>query len=67
MSAFSLSREEKNYLLKLARNAIKNVFLKKPELQIPPKEYKNLFQKRGAFVTLYKEDTATSCTTSYKG
>ena len=56
MTTFYLSREEKKYLLKLARDAIRNAFAKKRQLQIPPKEYKNLFQKRGAFVTLYKEE-----------
>ncbi len=56
-----LSKEEKIYLLKLARKSIERVFKGERAIEVPPKEYKNLFQKRGAFVTLHKHGALRGC------
>ena len=56
-----LSVEEKKYLLKLARRTIENHFKKNSKKEVPPKEFRNLFEKRGAFVTLSKEGNLRGC------
>ncbi|MBO8144559.1 MAG: AmmeMemoRadiSam system protein A [Thermodesulfobacterium sp.] len=56
-----LTKEEKTYSLKLARKTLQNYFSGKTEKIVPPKEYKNLWEKRGVFVTLLKEDNLRGC------
>lgn len=56
-----LQEEEKIFCLKLARKTLENYFTKKEEKIFPPKEYKNLWEKRGVFVTLLKEGHLRGC------
>jgi AmmeMemoRadiSam system protein A len=56
-----LKTEEKMFSLKLARKTLENHFLDKKEEVLPPKEYKNLWEKRGVFVTLLKEGHLRGC------
>ncbi len=56
-----LTKEEKIYSLKLARKTLQNHFSGKTEKIVPPKEYKNLWKKRGVFVTLLKENNLRGC------
>ncbi|PMP97701.1 MAG: AMMECR1 domain-containing protein [Thermodesulfobacterium geofontis] len=56
-----LTKEEKIYSLKLARKTLENHFAGISEKIIPPKEYKNLWEKRGVFVTLLKEGHLRGC------
>lgn len=56
-----LTKEEKIYALKLARKTLENYFSGKEEKIVPPQEYKNLWEKRGVFVTLTKEGKLRGC------
>ncbi len=56
-----LTEEEKFFCLKLARKTLENCFVEKKEKLLPPKEYKNLWEKRGVFVTLLKEGHLRGC------
>ena len=56
-----LTKEEKIYSLKLARKTLEKYFDGIYELEIPPKKFKNLWEKRGAFVTLLKEGHLRGC------
>lgn len=56
-----LLKEEKFFLLKLARKVLEDFFENKKENYIPPKEFKNLWEKRGAFVTLFKNKELRGC------
>ena len=56
-----LSEEEKKYSLKLARKTLEKYFSGDYEIEVPPKEFKNLWEKRGAFVTLLKEKHLRGC------
>jgi len=56
-----LTKEEKSYSLKLARKTLERYFYGDYELETPPKEFKNLWEKRGAFVTLLKERHLRGC------
>lgn len=56
-----LTEEEKIYSLRLARKTLENYFAGKSEEIIPPKEYKNLLEKRGVFVTLLKDGHLRGC------
>ncbi len=57
-----LLKKEKVFLLKLARRVLENYFEnKKEEKYLPPPEFKNLWKKKGAFVTLLKEKKLRGC------
>ncbi len=56
-----LTKEEKIYSLKLARETLENHFLGKFETKKPPKTLKNLWEKRGVFVTLLKQGHLRGC------
>ncbi len=56
-----LSKEEKIYLLKLARKSIERAFEGEKKIEVPPEEYRGLFKKAGAFVTLQKEGHLRGC------
>lgn len=56
-----LTKEEKIYSLKLARKTLENHFLGKFETKKPPKTLKNLWEKRGVFVTLLKQGHLRGC------
>jgi AmmeMemoRadiSam system protein A len=58
--AFQLSREEKHFLLKLAKETIKANLEKKP-LPAPPYFTENLKTKSGAFVTLKANGNLRGC------
>jgi len=63
-----LTDEERRYLLTLARNALVCYF--KGETFTPPSpplEYKNLYEKRGAFVTLTKKGRLRGCIGALEG
>lgn len=56
-----LEEREKIFCLKLARTTLENHF-KGISVKIdPPKEYENLRKRRGAFVTLLKDDKLRGC------
>lgn len=54
-------KEEKIFLLKLVRKVLENFFESKEEKYSPPTEFKNLWEKRGTFVTLFKEKKLRGC------
>ena len=57
-----LTNEERRYLLNLARKALGYYFKGEPFTPpSPPLEYKNLYEKRGAFVTLTKRGRLRGC------
>lgn len=58
-----LSREEKDYLLKLCRKTLEVYFQGKSfKLEPPPKEvYPHLYEKKGVFVTLTKDELLRGC------
>ncbi len=63
-----LTNEERKYLLTLARKALEYYFKGEPFTPpAPPLEYKNLYEKRGAFVTLTKKGRLRGCIGSLEG
>jgi hypothetical protein len=57
-----LTNEERRYLLNLARKALEYYFKGEPFTPPSPTlEYKNLYEKRGAFVTLTKKGRLRGC------
>ena len=56
-----LSKEEKIFCLKLARETLERFFAGDKKKITPPEEYKHLWEKRGAFVTLLKEGHLRGC------
>ena len=57
-----LNEDERKYLLNIARKTLIFHFQGKPfEPSPPPHYYKNLYEKRGAFVTLKKEGRLRGC------
>ena len=57
-----LTNEERRYLLNLARKALVSYFKGEPFTPPSPTlEYKNLYEKRGAFVTLTKKGRLRGC------
>jgi len=56
-----LEEREKIFCLKLARTTIENYFKGSLAKIEPPQDYKNLKEKRGAFVTLLKENKLRGC------
>ncbi|MCS7279504.1 MAG: AmmeMemoRadiSam system protein A [Thermodesulfobacteriaceae bacterium] len=56
-----LKEEEKLFLLKLARKVLEDFFENKNENYFPSKELKNLWEERGAFVTLFKNKKLRGC------
>jgi AmmeMemoRadiSam system protein A len=63
-----LTNEERRYLLTLARKALE-YYLKGETFTppAPPLEYKNSYEKRGAFVTLTKKGRLRGCIGSLEG
>jgi AmmeMemoRadiSam system protein A len=63
-----LTNEERRYLLTLARKALVSYFKGEPFTPpSPPLEYKNLYEKRGAFVTLTKKGRLRGCIGALEG
>ncbi len=56
-----LTKKEKIYSLKLARETLENHFSGRSETKKPPKTFKNLWEKRGVFVTLLKQGHLRGC------
>jgi AmmeMemoRadiSam system protein A len=63
-----LTNEERRYLLNLARKALEYYFKGEPFTPpSPPLEYKNLYEKGGAFVTLTKKGRLRGCIGALEG
>ena len=63
-----LTKEEREYLLDLARRALVSYFRGEPFMSPPPPlEYKSLYEKRGAFVTLTKRGRLRGCIGELEG
>jgi len=60
VTAQELTTAEQEALLSIARNAI-DVFIRRGENYIEPREERNLNRRNGCFVTIYKNDELRGC------
>ena len=60
-AAFSLTADEKETLLKIARTSVETAVKERKQYECPPPESATLDQERGAFVTLTKKGRLRGC------